>query len=146
MYMDLTLHHWTFLALLCGITPAYGAKFWRGKILMNQGWENFNEQNIDECQCVHFIFILIVMLTARTPLSWLVTHIYKYYSEKILKPVYTHAFARTLIDINVNQPHLFQWPQDMCKHGEGHVISHRITCIDWFYVPVGHMIEHPIYY
>ena len=24
----------------------------------------------------------------------------------------------------------------MCEHGEGHVISHRSTCIDWFYMPV----------
>ena len=34
-----------------------------------------------------------------------------------------------VIDININQPHLFGYPQE---HGEGHVISHHGTCIDWF--------------
>ena len=37
-------------------------------------------------------------------------------------------------DININQPHLFEWPQDMCEHDEGHVISHHSTCIDWLHM------------
>ena len=40
-----------------------------------------------------------------------------------------------VIDINnINQPHLFEQPQEKCKHGEGYVILHCSTCIDWLHV------------
>ena len=43
-----------------------------------------------------------------------------------------HTFARAIIviDININQPQ-FSWV--VAGHGEGHVISHRGTCIDWWF-------------
>ena len=37
-----------------------------GKFLTNQGWKNFDERKLDNCQCVRLIVILIVMLTAHT--------------------------------------------------------------------------------
>ena len=42
------------------------------------------------------------------------------------------------IDININQPQLF----GMHEHGEGHVISHCSTCIDWFPCMCVGMMEH----
>ena len=53
--------------------------------------------------------------------------------------VCTSICTDTVIDININQLHLFGWPQDTCEHGEGHVISKCTACI---YFTCAGMMEH----
>ena len=57
---------------------------------MNQGWENFDEYQVDECQCVHLI---IVMFTQCAHAALLFMAII--YSEKISIPVCS-CFAHAL--------------------------------------------------
>ena len=53
-----------------------------------------------------------------THVTLLDIHIYSYvHNEKILMPVCTSISTCIIIDININQPHLFGWPQGMCEHG-----------------------------
>ena len=88
---------------------------------------------IDECQCVHFIFILIVMLSVRTCLFISYTYVHNYisvatYIARNYKCWYICTCICTCIAIYINHTFL-EWPQDICEHGEGHVISHHSVCI-----------------
>ena len=65
---------------------------------------------------VHFIVILIVMLIPHTCHFISYAHL-QLHNEQILIPVRTSISMCIIIDININQPHLFEWPQGMCEHG-----------------------------
>ena len=36
---------------------------------MNWGWENFDEPKIDECQCVHFIILIVILIACAAILA-----------------------------------------------------------------------------
>ena len=72
------------------------------------GLGKFLQVQIDECQCVSFIIILIIMLTR---VCFFISYTYNYIDSYVARIslilICTYICTCIIIDININQPYLF---------------------------------------